>query len=39
MLLDYASPKKLMGQTMSLEMLRYSIFVSHDGLINHHNES
>lgn len=39
MLLDYASQKKLMGETMSLEMQRYSIFVSHDRLINHSNES
>lgn len=31
--------KKLMGETMSLEMRRYSIFVSHDRLINHGNES
>lgn len=39
MLLDYASLKKLMGETMSLEMRRHSIFVSHDRLINHSNES
>lgn len=36
MQLDYASLTKLMGETMSL---RYSIFVSHDRLINHSNES
>lgn len=28
-----------MGETMSLEMRRHSIFVSHDRLINHSNES
>lgn len=30
--------KKLMGETMSVEMRRYSIFVSHDRLIHHGNE-
>lgn len=33
---DYASLTKLMGETMSL---CYSIFVSHERVINHNNES